>query len=185
MANPTRCQLEVRDAFRSDWNGREVQGHSRARLPVIATVALVALAVSAGVASADVGRDHRNSENTFTKWLTVPGPPLLANMAGVVGGDVGDGTFAGDVVSKTLTATSAAIDAVYQFHGSRHSFTAPVHVVQTGLTVPVISGQVTDGWLNRRPVEGQYTQGTCAHDGVTTTCFQGTLDILRGSKSEG
>ena len=46
----------------------------------------------------------------------------------------------------------------------------------------MITGQVTEGWLKGNQVEGEYTQIACtqAPDG---TCFQGTLDILRGSKS--
>src|SRR6266545_5904624 len=151
-------------------------------LAVATAVALLTLALGAGVASAGGPRDHNNAENTFTKWITGAGPaPYVATMGGIVGGDVGDGTFSGYVVTKTLTATGAVIDAIYQFHGSRHSFTAPVHVVQTGLNA-VVTGQITDGWLAGTIVEGQYTQGTCEQaPGVFGTCFQGTLDILRGS----
>src|SRR5512143_677441 len=148
-------------------------------LAIAAAVALLAFTLGVGLASAN-GGDHRYADNTFTKWITGPGPaPYVATMGGIVGGDVGNGTFSGFVVTKTLTATGAVIDAIYQFHGSRHSFTAPVHVVQTGLTA-VISGQVSDGWLAGALVEGQYTQGTCTHGGLTTTCFSGTLTILRG-----
>jgi len=153
-------------------------------LAVITAVALLTLALGAGVASADGGRDHRNAENTFTKWVTGPGvAPVLANMAGVVGGDVGDGTFTGEVMSKTPNATGAVIDAVYHFDGSRHSFTASVHVVQTGLHA-VIAGRVTEGWLKGNAVDGSYTQTTCGQSPAAgQTCFQGTLDILRGTKS--
>ena len=154
------------------------------RIPAVVTAAaMLVLTLGVGLASAS-GGDHRYADNTFTKWITGPGPaPYVATMGGLVGGDVGDGTFSGFVVTKTLTATGAVIDAIYQFHGSRHSFTAPVHVVQTGLTA-VISGQVTDGWLAGALVEGQYTQGTCSHGGLTTTCFSGTLVILRGVDSD-
>lgn len=31
-------------------------------------------------------------------------------------------------------------------------------------------------------VLGEYTQIQCPHDNITTDCFQGTLDILRGTK---
>jgi hypothetical protein len=166
----------------------------RALAPIAAAV-LLTFAVSVGVASADVGRDHRDAQNTFTKWVTTEPPvaPVLKNMAGIVGGDVGDGTFAGEVLTLAITpATSTTpaikvIDAAYHFTGSRHSFTAAVHVVQTGLTngsTAVITGQVTEGWLEDDLVEGEYTQVTCEQaPGVFGTCFQGTLDILRGSKS--
>jgi hypothetical protein len=161
----------------------------RARaLAVIASVVLLTLSLSIGVASADSGRDHRNAENTFTKFVTsqTPVPPVIFFMAGVVGGDVGEGTYAGEVLGLTATSTTLTIDAAYHFNGSRHSFTALVHVVQTGFTngsTAVITGQVTDGWLKGNQVRGEYTVISCtqAPDG---TCFQGTLDILRGSKSE-
>jgi hypothetical protein len=155
----------------------------------IATAAvLLAFTLGVGLASANAG-DHRYAENTFTKWITGLGPaPYFASMGGIVGGDVGDGTFSGYVVTRTPTATGVVIDAIYQFHGSRHSFTAPVHVVQTGSTTgatAVITGQVTDGWLAGTMVEGQYTVGTCDHGSVTGgTCFSGTLTILRGTDSE-
>jgi hypothetical protein len=159
---------------------------NRTRTFAIATaVALLTLVVGAGVASAGGGRDNRNAENTFTKWVTGPGmAPVLANMAGVVGGDVGDGAFSGEVMVKTPTATGAVIDAVYHFSGSPHAFTANVHVVQTGLTA-VITGRVTDGWLKDNEVRGEYTQTTCpASPAADHKCFQGTLDILRGTKPE-
>jgi hypothetical protein len=46
----------------------------------------------------------------------------------------------------------------------------------------VIIGVVTEGWLKGNLVQGEYTQIQCSHDGITTDCFQGTLDILRGTK---
>lgn len=159
----------------------------QARVLAIATAAaLLTVTLGVGLASAS-GGDHRYAENTFTKWITGAGPaPYVATMGGIVGGDVGDGTFSGFVVTKTPTATGAVIDAIYQFHGARHSFTAPVHVVQTGLDA-VITGQVTEGWLAGAMVEGQYTQylaGTCPVSGVATACFSGTLTILRGLDAE-
>ncbi len=165
--------------------GARFAGSRTRALAVVATVALLILSLGAGMVSADGGRDHRNAENTFTKWVTGPGtPPVLANMAGVVGGDVGHGAFAGEAMSMVLTPTGGVIDAVYHFNGSRHSFTASVHVVQTGLAA-VITGHVTGGWLKGNRVKGEYTQTTCPQSPAAgNTCFKGTLDILRGSKHE-
>jgi hypothetical protein len=150
---------------------------------LFASVMLLTLSLGAGVASAG-GRDSRNADNTFTKWLTV-----WPAMAGVVGGDVGDGAFAGEVLDATFTDTSATLDVHYHFDGSRHSFTASVHVVQTGLSfggTAVITGQVTEGWLKGNLVQGGYTVVACDHDQITNdTCYQGWLDILRGTKSAG
>ena len=52
------------------------------------------------------------------------------------------------------------------------------------LASAVTTGRVTDGWLKDNEVRGEYTQTTClASPAAGHTCFQGTLDILRGSKS--
>lgn len=159
---------------------------------VMVAVGLMTLTLGAAMASAD-SRDHRNAENTFTKWITGPGPaPIVASMAGVVGGDVGPGTFTGEVL--TLVDNPAppvgdgtrVINAAYHFNGSRHSFTALMHVVATGHAfgdTAVLTGVVTEGWLAGNLIAAEYTQGTCTHNGLTTTCFTGTLDILRGTKS--
>ena len=123
--------------------------------------------------------DHERAENTFTKWITTP-----PAMAGVVGGDVGAGSYAGEILKYT-PATTTVIEALYHFNGSKHSFTALVHVEQTGLKA-VIIGVVTEGWLKGNMVQGEYTQITCvqAPSSTSGTCFQGTLDIMRGSKSK-
>jgi hypothetical protein len=156
---------------------------------VMVAAGLMTLTLGAAMTSAD-SRDHRNAENTFTKWVTaVPGvPPVIRNMAGIVGGDVGHGTFTGEVLSVTVTGTTKMLDAAYHFSGSTHAFSASVHVVQTGLvngSTAVITGRVTEGWLEDNLVAGEYTQVTCEQaPGVFGTCFQGTLDILRGTKPE-
>jgi len=145
-------------------------------ISVIAVGAILALTLGAGTALADGNRDHRNAENTFTKHITE-----YPAMAGVVGGDVGAGTYTGEILNLAVTGTGLEIDAAYHFSGSIHSFTAMVHVVQTGFdngSTAVITGRVSDGWLRGNSVMGEYTQIACS----AGTCFQGTLDILRGSK---
>jgi hypothetical protein len=146
----------------------------RSRALALTAVTLLALSLSAGTALADGSRHHGDAHNTFTKWVTD-----WPAMAGTVGGDVGSGPFAGEVLKYT-PGTTTVIEALYHFSGSRHSFTALVHVEQTGLKA-VIIGVVTDGWLKGRPVEGKYDVVSCTHDATTTDCFQGTLDIARGS----
>ena len=160
-------------------------------LALLAVAVLMTLTLGAAMAAAD-SRYHRNAENTFTKWITGPGPaPIVASMAGIVGGDVGDGTFTGEVL--TLVDNPAppvgdgtrVINAAYHFNGSRHSFSALMHVVATGHAfgdTAVLTGVVTEGWLAGNLISAEYTQGTCTHGGLTTTCFSGTLDILRGTK---
>jgi hypothetical protein len=171
MANPNRST-----------GGRLVMSPARIRsraLAVIAATALLSLALGVGVASA--GQQASLAENTFTKWIA--GYP---NMAGVVGGDVGTGTYAGVILSRTGTGTAAdpiLITADYHFYGSHHSFTAHVDIVEIGASATV-NGVVADGWLKGNLAEGEFSVIQCTHGTITGTCFQGTLDILRGTKLE-
>jgi hypothetical protein len=110
-------------------------------------------------------------------------PGRIIDMAGVVGGDVGNGTFTGEVLfynpGPTVTSVSHFV-AFYHFNGRKHSFTALVDVVQTGSgsgTKAKITGVVTDGWLKGHAVKGKYTEGTCPHVGLFPACFEGTLEI--------
>ncbi len=146
-------------------------GRRTRALVLIAALALLSLSLGAGVAVAHGHSGHRIAENTFTKWVTA-----FPAMAGVVGGDVGSGTYAGEILKYT-PGTTTVIEALYHFNGSKHSFTALVHVEQTGLKAK-ITGVVTDGWHKGHKVKGRYTQITCteASDG---NCFRGRLDILR------
>ena len=127
-----------------------------------------------------VAREPRTSSvdaetATFTKWLVGEGPI----MAGVVGGAVGEGTYAGKVLDMNPGPTTV-IAATYQFNGSKRAFTALVHVEQTGLEA-VITGVVTDGWGKGNAIKGEYTQITCDHDGITSDCWRGTFDIAAES----
>jgi hypothetical protein len=112
-------------------------------------------------------------QNTFTKWITTS-----PSMAGVVGGADGEGSYAGEILKYT-PGDSTVIEALYHFNGSKHSFTALVHVVQTGLAA-VISGVVTEGWKKGNQVKGEYTQIT-SKQSPNGTAFQGTLDIMGGN----
>ena len=146
----------------------------RRAFALFAGVAVLSLSLGIGVVSAHDGRGHGEAENSFTKWITA-----FPAMAGVVGGDVGTGTYAGEILKYTPGDTTV-IEALYHFNGSRHSFSALVHVEQTGLKAR-ITGVVTDGWHKGDRVDGHYTQITCAHDNTTTDCFRGSLDIDLGS----
>jgi hypothetical protein len=109
---------------------------------------------------------------TFTKWMVGEGP----EMAGAVGGAVGAGVFAGRVLDMQMGPTTT-VEALYGFQGSERAFRALVHVEQTGLEA-VISGVVIDGWGKGRPVRGAYSEIQCDHDGVTTDCWRGSLEIV-------
>jgi hypothetical protein len=136
-------------------------------------------------ADADGDQNHGDAKNTFTKWITKLFPPsgIFADMAGVVGGDVGDGIFTGEAITRVEGEDGIVrIEAAYHFHGSKHSFTAAVHVVQTG-NDGVITGVVTDGWLKGHAVEGKYTQSDC-DKGPVFLCFHGTLDIIKSHSND-
>ena len=128
-------------------------------------------------------RDHRDARVFFRKWIidapNVPG--LLFNMGGVVGGDVGDGIFTGEVLYRNVgTDGVTRIVAFYHFTGVKHSFTALVNVEATGSTpgsTSVITGVITDGWLKGHAVKGGYTVTICDHVGPSPNCFEGSLKI--------
>ena len=116
---------------------------------------------------------------TFTKWIT-----NAPNMAGVVGGDVGDGTFAGEIVSRVTVGGITHLEAFYHFNGSKHSFTAHVFVTSDDVAgTATITGLVTEGWHKDVTLTGEYTiYGVCPipTPGITqgsTKCFQGVLHI--------
>jgi hypothetical protein len=129
----------------------------------------MAMAVILTTASVAAAAEH----NTFTKWITTS-----PTMAGVVGGADGDGIYAGEILKYT-PGTTTVIEALYHFNGAKHSFTALVHVEQTGLKA-AISGVVTEGWEKGDQVKGEYTQIT-SKQSPNGTAFQGTLDIMGGS----
>jgi hypothetical protein len=131
-------------------------------------------------------RDHRDAKCTFTKWIVdnpnMPG--LIYNMAGIVGGAVGDGIFTGEVLFRSVIGGVTKIVAFYHFTGLKHSFTALVQVEATGSkagSTAVITGIVTEGWLKGHAVKGEYTVITCDHVGPSPNCFEGTLKIDRDS----
>jgi hypothetical protein len=140
-------------------------------LAVLTGAVLLTASLGVGAVTANSGQGHRDADVTFTKWI-VSG----FTMAGVDGGDVGPGVYAGEILKYT-PGTVTVIDAIYHINGSKHSFTALVEVKQTGLKA-VILGVVTDGWRKGDLVNGAYTQITCTHGGTTTDCFKGTLDLI-------
>jgi hypothetical protein len=157
--------------MRSDQGRTIVRSRISRVVLTLAGVGLLTASIGAGLASADSGRAA-----TFTKYVT-----SWPSMAGVVGGTVGDGTFSGTVIDYAPGDTTL-ITAIYHFGGSRHDFTARMHVEQTGLHA-VLVGVVTDGWGRGKLVTGEYNQITCDLSGGPTDCFQGYLVFGSGSHS--
>jgi hypothetical protein len=150
---------------------------------------LVLLATTAGAALAyNSDAQGHTFDSTFTKWVTSwpqtpPTKDVPANMVGVVGGDVGPGTYTGEVISANTVGNITSIEAFYHFNGSTHAFTAHLYVTQDeSAGTATITGGVTEGWLRGASVTGEYNVlAVCpieTPDNVFgTVCFQGTLHV--------
>jgi hypothetical protein len=147
---------------------------------------LVLLTTTAGAALArnSDARGH-TFDSTFTKWVTtsLPAPGVVANMMGVVGGDVGPGTYEGEVLSLNTVGNITSIEALYHFKGRKHAFTAELNVTQDeSAGTATITGHVTEGWLKGASVTGEYNVlALCPletpDNAYGTVCFQGALHV--------
>jgi hypothetical protein len=125
-------------------------------------------------------KERQTSDNTFTKWITD-----YPNMIGVVGGDVGTGTYAGEVLNLVTVGDITNVEALYHFNGRFHSFTAHVFVTENdapGVGTATITGNVTEGWLKGATVTGEYKvwdkcQMPTPGNAEGTKCYQGVLHI--------
>lgn len=164
---------------------------------VAASFAVVAQARPAGTASPAGGKSNRSADVTFTKWVTgLPADPSKtlagATMVGVVGGDVGQGTYAGMVVKDDTTSKKGFWlgDALYGFFGSEHSFVARNFITENDTVKPItarIRGVVILGWMKGARVTGEYTQrDKCPmptpKNVSGATCFEGTLHLQLGER---
>ena len=124
-------------------------------------------------------------DDTFTKWVTAskPAEGVLANMVGVVGGDVGPGEYKGEVISMNTVGNITSIKALYHFNGSKHAFTADLNVTQDDSAgTATITGYVTEGWLKGASLTGEYNVlAVCPietpDNAYGTLCFQGALHV--------
>jgi hypothetical protein len=147
---------------------------------------LVLVATTAGAALAYNGDAKGHTfDDTFTKWVTTskPAEGVLANMVGIVGGDVGPGTYTGEVISVNTVGNITSIQALYHFNGSKHAFTADLNVTQDeSAGTATITGHITDGWLKGASVTGEYNVlAVCPmvtpDNAYGTVCFQGVLHV--------
>jgi hypothetical protein len=132
--------------------------------------------------SATVRGGEAEADATFTKWL-VSGSGA---MSGVVGGRVGNGIYAGQVLDEPPAPAGFWFGhARYEFHGAKHTFIADLHVVENDTLTPAratITGTVTSGWLTGARVTGRYTvMESCpmATPGnvLGSVCFRGQLHL--------
>jgi len=151
---------------------------------ILLVLVLVATTAGAALAYSSDAKGH-TFDDTFTKWVTTspPAPGVLVNMVGVVGGDVGPGTYTGEVLSVNTVGNITSIHALYHFHGRQHAFTADLHVTQDeSAGTATIVGYVTEGWLKGASVTGEYTVlAVCPMDtpdnAQGTVCYQGALHV--------
>lgn len=116
----------------------------------------------------------------FTKYISD-----YPFMSGVVGGDIGTGTYAGEVLSLSTVGYITNIEALYHMNGKVHSFTAHVFVTENdapGVGTAVITGHVTEGWLRGAKVTGEYkVWGVCPiptpGNQEGTKCYQGAIHL--------
>jgi hypothetical protein len=164
---------------------------------LVMSPAVVAQAHPAAGGSPDGGRVIRSADVTFTKWVVgLPSDPstTLAGtaMTGVVGGDVGSGTYAGIVLRDDRISMPGfwLAQAHYGFFGSAHSFVADNSITEDDTATPVtatISGVVIWGWMKGARVTGGYTRlDPCPiptpGNLFGTVCFQGTLHLQLGRR---
>jgi hypothetical protein len=154
------------------------------RWSIFLALVLVATTAGAALAGSNDPRGH-TFDDTFTKWVITspPAPGVVANMVGVVGGDVGPGTYTGEVLSVNTVGNITSIQALYHFNGSKHAFTAALNVTQDeSAGTATITGHVTEGWLKGASVIGEYNVlAVCPMDtpdnAYGAVCFQGALHV--------
>ena len=154
------------------------------RVGILCLIALNLLVAAPSIFAGDKNTLLGKVEVTFTKWVTD-----WPNMAGLVSGDVGGGTFAGEVLNYNHTDAIDTIEALYHINGGALRFTAHVFVTQDNLKgAAVFKGSVPDGSLKGAHVSGEYQViSPCGvinaiNGTVGDVCFQGNLVIRPGSK---
>jgi hypothetical protein len=169
----------------------------------VALVMAVAVVVAANLAVVAQARTARHPDGlhpriadvTFTKWLTsLPNDPSAAGaaMAGVVGGDVGRGAFAGMVLTEDTTSQPEhwLAQALYGVIGSKHKFVASNHINENDKASPItarIRGVVTWGWMKGAQVIGRYTLWqkcpiATPNNVFAPSCFKGHLHLSLGEQ---
>jgi hypothetical protein len=151
-------------------------------LAAAAFAALCAIGLTQSALADPGGEKGHTFDVTFTKWIST-----WPNMVGFVGGDVGAGTFAGEILDISDNGAVTTIHAIYHFYGSEHSFTAHVTVMEDDVTLlAVITGRVSEGWLEGASITGEYKDWLdCPiappYNGLGPECFQGALNINKHS----
>lgn len=115
------------------------------------------------------------TEFTFEKWFTVY-PAMTGNTS------LGNGTFAGQIVSRTAFANGVIVqlEAVYQVTdpSGNQSFTAHIQGTENLETMTaVLNGVITDGWRAGSRVHVTFDVIAPCPVHNRATCFQGTIRV--------
>jgi hypothetical protein len=188
--------------------------HSRVSPLLMAVVLVLQLspALATGHPDAQHARRHGPVEVTFTKWRTVlvPAPPAVPPpgattrilFEGLVGGDLGDGDFVGEVVDRkastactavdpacspgtppTITTPIAALHAIYEVQVGEHSFTALIQGGSNSVTgVGLLNGVILAGWRTGARVHVAFQTMTNCADAPAGPCFQGVIRVERAPR---
>jgi hypothetical protein len=164
----------------------------RRRIALVGVWSLVVTGlVSGNAVSASGGEERLDGPPlvvTFTKWITADGFPW---MAGIVGGAVGEGTFAGEVVAYRdygancsnpsrgcLTFPFTLIEAVYNIQAGDRSFTALIRGGASDRTGRgTLNGAILDGWMTGATVHVEFQSLFTCSGNPAGPCFEGTITI--------
>ena len=157
----------------------------------------VAIVVLTPISPVMADRDNeRDVVVKFTKWVTSIAPATPPQelqrilMAGVTGGDIGAGTFVGEVLdrkeSSGLTAKIVSLHAIYEVHAGAFSFTALIQGGSGTEEIGLLDGVILNGWRAGARVHVEFkTEASCRENtnpaGVFPSCFRGTIRVLQDS----
>jgi hypothetical protein len=148
---------------------------NRIRNFILATFAALAATLVSPVSSALAGQSPGNSQVvvTFTKWVLDTGV-----MPGVVGGELGNGVFAGQLLGGVPKADGKILklDARYGVVvDCGRSFNAVIHGTMNSQTgIGVLNGVIVDGWLTGAQVTVRFQALPSSEHGMI---FVGTITI--------
>jgi hypothetical protein len=131
--------------------------------------------VSARSNELESGQQAQVAEFTFEKWFTAY-PAMTGNTS------LGNGTFAGQIVSRTAFANGVIVklEALYQLTdpSGNQSFTAHIQGTENLETMSaVLNGVITDGWRTGSRVHVTFDVIAPCPIHNRVTCFRGTIRV--------
>jgi hypothetical protein len=131
--------------------------------------------VSASSITVDQGQLPQVAEFAFEKWFTAY-PAMTGNTG------LGNGTFAGEIVSRTAFANGVIVEleAVYRLTdpSGTQSFTAHIEGTENLETMrAVLNGVITEGWRAGSRVHVTFDVIAPCPIHNRATCFRGTIRV--------